>query len=71
MRTVGNTLRKFIYVDVYVLEIMEITMARILVDIDLKYGLYESMELVAGECSFSQTLDYLNVPIVTPMEMIR
>ena len=55
--------------DVYVLEITTRTMARILVNIDLKCVLYESMELVAGECSFSKNLDYLNVLIVTSMEM--
>jgi hypothetical protein len=34
----------------------------LLVELDLSKGLYESIMLVAGECSCVQVLDYLNVP---------
>jgi hypothetical protein len=62
LKAIGEVLGKFIVVDDnYKTSNMRL-MAQILVDLDPHQGLFVSMELVMGDCNYTQHLDYVNIP---------
>jgi hypothetical protein len=40
------------------------SVAHILVEIDIQWGLFESIKLVVDDPSYSQILDYLSIPFI-------
>jgi hypothetical protein len=62
LKAIGKVLGTFITFDTSYKSCKFHSVAQILVALDLRQGLYESMELVIGDKSYTQTLDYLNVP---------
>eukprot|EP01018_Ginkgo_biloba_P032610 Gb_14068 [translate_table: standard] len=61
---IGDTLGKFILSDDSYKDstTRSVAVAKILVEINVSQGLFESMELVAGGKSYTQVLDYVNFP---------
>ena len=57
------TLGKFIMLDDRYKPYNGLSIARILIEIDVSWGLFESMEMVVGDKSYTQTLDYVNFPL--------
>ena len=53
LRAIGESFSKFIVVDESVQGSLSINMAKILVKIDFKQGLFESIELVVGDYSYT------------------
>jgi hypothetical protein len=62
LKEIGDALGNFITADNSHKYISSRSMARILVDIDIQQGLFESIKLMEGDQSYTQILDYLNIP---------
>jgi hypothetical protein len=62
LKEIGDILGKFILADNSYKSSNAHFVAKILVDLDVSVGLYESMEIEAGSTKFTQLLDYENIP---------
>jgi len=62
LREIGNLLGTFLEADLSFLETQQRQFARILVNVNIRDGLAEDMQLVWGPFVFNQILDYENVP---------
>jgi hypothetical protein len=58
-----NEIGKILKVDLAFKSSGNITIARVLVEIDTSYGMIESFHIVVGERMHSQVLDYFNLPL--------
>lgn len=62
IREIGDQLGSTILVDGSFVDNLKRSVARVLVDLDLSKGLYESIELISGWHCYTQLLDYVLVP---------
>lgn len=62
LREIGNILGKFLEADLSFLETNQRQVARILVNVNIRDGLAEDMQLIWGPFVYKQVLDYENVP---------
>jgi hypothetical protein len=61
-RAIGEVLGNYIIVDKRYKSSNYCWVAQILVDVDPRNGLYESMDIVLGDKTYTQQLDYLHLP---------
>ena len=58
----GDSIRSFIIVYETIFLFQLFSISRILVEVNLRQALFESLELVMGNKTFTLSLDHLNVP---------